>query len=372
MLKRLLPSLSFIMLILLTACDNTNTPTANNTPIPTPATTRQQSNTTSATMAIGSFQEYTLPQANSDMMRPAIDHQGHIWFGEMGHNYLASFDPQTQNFQQMTPPRGANGIMGIAVAPDDTIWFAEQYANYIGHYVPTSHHYHIYNLPTLIAPDPSNKNNTLTLPSAPNDIALDAHGNVWFTEMNADALGRLDTKTGLIKQYPISAQKSIQALNPYGITIDQQGIIWFTESSTNRICRLDPATGDVRLFSMQGSTSPLMEIANDQHGSIWATSFNSGLLLKLNSATGIFTPYNAPYTGNVAGGSYGLTVTPDGEVWATITAENVIARLDVTANHFLYYRIPTPASLPLGIVMGANHTLWFTEAGSNKIGMLKP
>ena len=75
---------------------------------------------------------------------------------------------------------------------------------------------------------------------------------------------------------------------------------------------------------------------------------------------------------NYTGGLYGLTITPTGEIWVTITGENIIARLDVAAYHFIYYPIPTPGSLPFGLVTGANHTVWFTEAGTNKIGMLKP
>jgi len=56
----------------------------------------------------------------------------------------------------------------------------------------------------------------------------------------------------------------------------------------------------------------------------------------------------------------------------TITAENTIAHLDVTANRFIDYAIPSSGSLPLGVVVGANNSLWFTEAGTNKIGMLRP
>ena len=50
--------------------------------------------------------------------------------------------------------------------------------------------------------------------------------------------------------------------------------------------------------------------------------------------------------------------------------QGLIARLDVVAHRFIYYAIPTPGSEPLGIVMGAKHTLWFTEV--DKIGMLQP
>ncbi len=324
-------------------------------------------------MALGNFREYSLPQSHSGLMRPAIDHEGRLWFGEMGHNYLAVFDPRTQTFQQMTPPRGRSGIMGVAVAPDDTIWFAEQYANYIGHYFPSSGHYRIYPLPTLTIPDPGNAGKMLSLPSAPNDIALDARENVWFTELNADSLGRLDMHTGAIRQYPLSTKKSIQTLDPYGITVDQQGMVWFTESSNNHLGRLEPATGKISLFTMPGlgANTTLMEIASDAHGTIWATTFTAGLLLSFNPHTNTFTPYYAPSTGNSTGGLYGLTVTAKDQVWVTVTAENVIARLDAVGDHFIYYPIPTKDSVPLGVVMGANNTLWFTEAGSDKIGMLK-
>jgi len=319
-------------------------------------------------MAGGTFQEYSLPLSNSGLMRPAIDHAGRIWFGEMGHNFLAVLDPHSQKFQQITPPHGRSGIMGVAVASDDTIWFAEQYADYIGHYSPANSQFQTYPLPTLTVPDPGHPGKTLSLPSAPNDLVLDTHGNVWFTELNANALGQLNVHSGLIQQYPLAATKITQALNPYGITIDPQGNIWFTEASTSHIGRLDPTTGQISYYSMQGLSTPLMEIAVDAHGIIWTTSFSTGLLLSFNPKTAIFTPYYAPSSG----GLYGITITPTGQVWVTITAENAIAHLDVTANRFIDYAIPSSGSLPLGVVVGANNTLWFTEEGTNKIGMLRP
>ena len=362
----------FLILLLLTfliaACGDSFTSTTSNVgPIDSP-TVHSQPKTTSSIMASGTFQEYSLPLSNSGLMRPAIDHEGRIWFGEMGHNLLADFDPHTQKFQQITPPHGRSGIMGVVVASDDTIWFAEQYANYIGHYFPTTGQFQTYPLPILTVPDPGSPGKTLTLPSAPNDLVLDKQGNIWFTELNANALGRLNIQSGQTQQYSLTTTKTTQSLNPYGITIDPQGNIWFTEASTNHIGRLDPKTGQISYFSMQGSSTPLMEIAADAHGIIWATSFSSGLLLSFNPKTATFTPYYAPSSG----GLYGITITPGGQVWVTITAGNAIANLDPTANRFIDYAIPSSGSLPLGVVIGANDSLWFTEAGSNKIGMLKP
>lgn len=332
--------------------------------------TKAQSITSPTLTATGEFQEYPLPQSDSQLMRPAIDHEGRLWFGEMGRNYLAVFDPRTRTFRQMIPPRGRFGVMSVQVASDDTIWFVEQYANYIGHYYPTTGNYQVYPLPTLTVPDPSHAGKTLTLPGAPNELALDTRGTVWFTEFNADAVGSLDPRTGLMRHYPLAAKRTVQTLVPYGVTVDPQGMVWFTEMSGEHVGRLDPTTGRIRLFAPPGSNMPPMEIASDTQGIIWVTTFSTGLLLRLDPRTGAFTSYAAPFSDPHTGGLYGLAVTAAGEVWVTVLAENTIARLDVAAHRFISYRIPTPGSEPLGIVMGAKHTLWFTEV--DKIGMLQP
>src|SRR5258706_2917907 len=181
--------------------------------------------TPSPILATGAFREYPLPQANSQVMRLAVDHAGRLWMGEMGRNALAVFDPRTQAFQEVTPPHGRYGIMGIQVAADDTICFAEQYANYIGQYLPSSRQFHLYPLPTITTPDPSNAGKTLTLPSAPNDLALDSHGDVWFAEFNVDRLGRLDPRTGRMQQYVLAGNRTAQQLAPYRVTVDPRGMV---------------------------------------------------------------------------------------------------------------------------------------------------
>lgn len=368
-LKRftIFPILLLLMFLCAACGDSFKQSNSSVGPIDSP-TIHTQPKTTSSMMASGTFQEYSLPLSNSGLMRPAIDHEGRIWFGEMGHNLLADFDPHTQKFQQMTPPHGRSGIMGVVVNSDDTIWFAEQYANYIGHYFPTTGHFQTYPLPFLVVPDQGVPGNTLTLPSAPNDLVLDKQGNIWFTEINANAIGRMNMRSGQTQQYSLTTTKSAQSLNPYGITIDPGGNIWFTEASANHIGHLNPKTGQISYFTMDRSSTPLMEIAADTNGIIWATSFSSGLLLSFNPKTTTFTPYYAPSSGGI----YGITFTSGGKVWVTITAGNVIANLDPTAKRFIEYAIPSSGSLPLGVVLGANNSVWFTEAGSNKIGMLKP
>jgi virginiamycin B lyase len=317
----------------------------------------------------GLVRQYALHKG-SEEMRPAIDHQGRIWFGAMGQNALVVFNPYVQTFQYLTPPRGRHGIMGVVVAPDDTIWFAEQYANYIGHYSPATKHYQIYPLPWISVADPGGNGQQRSLPSAPNELALDTHGDVWFTEFNADRLGRLDPRNGHMQHYLLASKKSMQTLYPYGIALDQQGNVWFTESGKNQIGQLEPATGALHVFSVPDPQALTMEIASDEQGSLWVTSFTPGLLFHYKSGTGTFTTYTVSVRGNERGTLYGLLVPTPGDVWVTNLAENMISHLDVRTGHFLTYRIPTPGGLPLGLVMDTNHNIWFT--GLDTIGVLHP
>ena len=110
----------------------------------------------------------------------------------------------------------------------------------------------------------------------------------------------------------------------------------------------------------------LMEIAGDGHGTIWVTSFTPGLLFRFRPGT----TYATPFTSGQQSALYGLLVTSSGEVWVTMLAENVIAHLDAATGRLVYYCIPTPGTLPLGLAMDANQCLWFT--GVDKIGVLHP
>jgi virginiamycin B lyase len=349
---------------LLVACDNTAILTSNVSASPTPQ------GQVAALAATGTFQEFTLPQNDDGLMRPALDGQGRLWFGEMNRNYLGSFNAQQSTFWQQKPPNGQAGIMGIVAAPDNTIWFAEQNADYIGHYFPTTGQYKTYPLPTLNTPNPSDTSKTLSLPSAPNDLVLDQHGTLWFTELNANAIGSLNTANGSIQQYPLTQTHNAPSLDPYGIALDPQGIVWFTEITSNQLGRLNPRTGQVSYFTPPGSTTstPLMEIVSDAYGHIWLTTFAVSQLIRFDPTSQTFATYSSP---TFKGGLYDLALAANGDIWVTVTSKNMLARLDMKAQRFLTYTIPTPNSLPIGLVVDKDQAIWFTESSSNKIGILR-
>src|SRR5262245_13774246 len=95
---RFLPAL-LLLLCLLVACGNASTSSTGGGGPLTSSSTQSQTNTPAQTGS-GTFQEFALPQDHSGLMRPVVDAQGNVWFGEMSRNYLASFDPQNKKFWQ--------------------------------------------------------------------------------------------------------------------------------------------------------------------------------------------------------------------------------------------------------------------------------
>ena len=74
-----------------------------------------------------------------------------------------------------------------------------------------------------------------TSSSNPEGITKGPDGNLWFTEYNANRIGRI-TPSGSFTDYPIPTSGS----QPLGITAGPDGNLWFTEDNTNKIGRIIP------------------------------------------------------------------------------------------------------------------------------------
>jgi len=66
-----------------------------------------------------------------------------------------------------------------------------------------------------------------SLGSRPHDPLATADGNIWWTGQWASVLGRLNPRTGEMKEFPLKTPKS----GPHGLTVDKDGNIWYTGNS---------------------------------------------------------------------------------------------------------------------------------------------
>ena len=99
---------------------------------------------------------------------------------------------------------------------------------------------------------------------------------MWFTELNANRIGRLDpskakslTSEG-ITEFELPQPNS----KPHFLTIAKNGWIWFTEGA-NRIGRLDPADGTFKEYDIPSPHSEPHQIIEGPDGSIWFLEFQT-------------------------------------------------------------------------------------------------
>jgi virginiamycin B lyase len=166
-----------------------------------------------------------------------------------------------------------------------------------------------------------------TVPSKgghPHDPAVGPDGSLWFTEQMANKLGRLDPKTGEIKEYPLPSDKNA---GPHGLIADKAGNIWFTANFGGYIGKLDPATGKVTQYKMP------VEKADDPHTAVF-------------DARGI--------------------------LWFTVQGGNMVGRLDPATGKIELKESPTEAALPYGIQINSKGIPIFCELGTNKLASIDP
>ena len=129
--------------------------------------------------------------------------------------------------------------------------------------------------------------NTPTPDSSPADLAFDAQGNLWFTELNANRIGKLEpSKAKSLTSHGISEYELPQPNSkPHFLTIAKNGLIWFTEGA-NRIGRLDPQDGTFKEYDIPSPHSEPHEIVEGPDGSIWFLEFQTNKVGHLDPKTG--------------------------------------------------------------------------------------
>ncbi|MGH2835266.1 MAG: virginiamycin B lyase family protein, partial [Solirubrobacteraceae bacterium] len=200
-----------------------------------------------------------------------------------------------------------------------------------------------------------------TAETSPNEITAGPDGNLWFTEFDADKIGRI-TPSGTVTEYPIPTADG----EPQGITAGPDGNLWFTETNTNQIGQITP-TGTITEYTIPTADSYPDDIAAGADGNLWFAEGDANQIAEI-TPTGTITEYPIPTADSEP---EDITAGPDGNLWFTEPDANQIGRITSTGT-VTEYAIPTPDTYVEGIVAGPDGNLWFTESDGNKIGEITP
>ncbi len=253
--------------------------------------------TPSADLSASTRERYLIPggahttTSTAPLLAPgdiAVDHRGIVWMTLAGGNAIGRIDPaRTRDGTGdgiRVYPLNACGVHECAVPfpadPRDVVpsreplqmdvssdgqggtavWFTEAAADKVGVL-------HVAADGTLL-----DRADMSCGCGAPAGIALDAAGDVWFTEEITNRIGRLtpgitnpygsagirlrhyDIPSGVETLEPELSRVAIVTSVPHSVALDRNGLIWFTESATGKVGALDPDR------AVPGTTQGMTEI----------------------------------------------------------------------------------------------------------------
>jgi len=198
----------------------------------------------------------------------------------------------------------------------------------------------------------------------PHDVAVGADGLVWYTAQRSGHLGRLDPAGGKVDLISLGP-----AASPHGVIIGPDGAPWVTDSGTNSIVRVDPRTREVKRWSLPEARGyvNLNTATFDKRRRIWFTGQN-GIYGRLDPATGAMQVWDAPR----GRGPYGITTTPDGEIYYASLAGSHIARVDPDTGGATVIEPPTKDQGARRVWSDSRSRIWVAEWNSGNVSRYDP
>ena len=227
-------------------------------------------------------------------------------------------------------------------ARDGSIWWSAQLANKLGRVDPKTGAIKEYTLKSAF--------------SGPHGLVDDKAGNIWFTGNLAGMIGKLDPNTGIVTEYPLPDPN---AKDPHSLNFDQKGILWFTVQQSNFVGRLDPATGAIKLLTSPTPKSRPYGIQINAQGVPVFVEFGTNKIATIDPTTLAIKEYTLPDAG---ARPRRLAIGPDGMIWYADFSRGFIGKLDLATGAVKEWPSPSgPKSEPYGMVF-TKGAVWYNES----------
>jgi streptogramin lyase len=254
----------------------------------------------------------------------------------------ATFAPVPTITEYTVSSAVGNELTSIAAGPDGNVWFTEVSSNAIGRITPAG----------VVS--------TFPIPSAgsgPSSITGAPDGALWFTQSGTSQVGRMTTQ-GAVTEFPFPNGQNTQS----GIVATSQGVMFLERPDPNNsalgfVLYNNGGTGELPL----GANSGFGGVALGSDGNVW---FLDGALRRY-VLNGPIDTFAVP---PVCAVPDALTAGPDGNLWYVCFANNYIVR-QTTAGVAAAFHVPGLQVGVAGIAAGPDGALWFTEA-LGKIGRI--
>jgi streptogramin lyase len=216
---------------------------------------------------------------------------------------------------------------------------------------------------------------------SPHDVILDADGIAWYSSFGEQNLGRLDPKTGNVKEFSIETTKPGFPTGLLGLRTDKDGNLWLGNMYQARIVKFDRKTQKFTMWKLpaeQDIDAAQVNMVSPQSshvdGKVWMQNNGFAGVHRLDIATGKIETWE-PFKSAPKGEPHNIyDVIPDSQNNAFFTdfRWRHIGRIDAKTGEVKLFEMPSAAAVtaPRRGMMDSQDRLWFGQYRADRIGML--
>jgi virginiamycin B lyase len=211
---------------------------------------------------------------------------------------------------------------------------------------------------------------------SPHDVILDANGTAWYSSFGEQFVGRLDPKTGEVKEFPIPIVKPDFPKGSLAIRADQAGNLWLGNMYQAQIVKFDPKTEQFQTWQMPKEynidASQVNMVRPEQShldGKVWSQNNGFAAVHRLDLATGKIETWEPFKTSKRPHNIYDVIPDSKNNIYFTDFRNHHIGRIDAKTGEIKIFEAPTRSSAPRRGFMDPQDRLWFGMYRADRIGM---
>jgi streptogramin lyase len=219
----------------------------------------------------------------------------------------------------------------------------------------------------------------------PHDVIVDKQGIAWYSSFGEQNLGRLDPKTGQVKEFEIEKHKPEFPTGLLGLREDRDGNLWLGNMYQATIVKFDRKTHKFTYWTLppeRNIDAAQVNMVSPQSahvdGKVWTQNNGFAGVHRLDVATGKIETWE-PFKDAPKGEPHNIyDVVPDSKnnAWFTDFRRKHIGRIDAKTAEIKLFEIALTSAAPVAVLaprrgqMDAQDRLWFAQYRGDRIGML--
>ncbi len=228
----------------------------------------------------------------------------------------------------------------------------------------------------------------------PHDADLDADGMVWYNDFREPVIGRVNPKTGEVKEWSFPPLKP--GFPPGSLSMEPGvgGLLWIPRFRQGGITSFDPRTEKFQSWTdlpeLNNVRTIDAQVAPAPDGTVWYPNLDSRDLYRLDPKTGHIGvyPMYPDFHPEAAGAgiivqfafnklpaghfTYGVAADSHSNAYYCDIVGGNIGRVDAKMGKVTLFKTPTLNSGPRRLSIDSQDRVWFGEYYANSVGMLDP